>query len=135
MFHSGKRTNVQRLTCFRRFLFSPAQSYYDPATYPITLDLQDDSGFLPPDSPATMDQYIAADADLFLGDPLDLQFLSLPLLPVPVSDVSDPVLVGTPSVGELVLVPSVVPLDLSQEGPAPLMWIRLLRGRGTLPGC
>ena len=56
---------------FASFLISPAQSYYDPATSPITSDLQDDSGFLPPDSPATMDQYIAADGDLFLGDSSD----------------------------------------------------------------
>ena len=34
-----------------------------------------------------MDQYIAADADLLLGDPSDL--LSLPFLPVPVGDVLD----------------------------------------------
>ena len=66
--------------------------------------------------PTTMDQYIAANEDLLLGDPSDAH-LSLPLLPVPVADVSHPVSVGTPSVGELVLVPSVVPPDLSQEGP------------------
>ena len=86
-----------------------AQSYYDPATSPITSDLQDDSGFLPPDSPATMDQYIAADGDLLLGDSSDLPLLSLPLLPIPVADVSVPVSAVPPSVGEPVLVPSVVP--------------------------
>ena len=64
-----------------------------------------------------MDQYIAADADLLLGGPSDLQLLSLPLLPVPVADGSDPVLVRTHSVGEPVLAPAVVPPDLSQEGP------------------
>ena len=52
-----------------------------------------------------------------LGDPSDLHLLSLPLLLVPVGDVSDPVSVGTPSAGEPVLVPSVVPPDLSLEGP------------------
>ena len=57
------------LHLFPSFLISPAQSYYDPATSPIMSDLQDDSGFLRPDSPATMDQYIAADGDLLLGDP------------------------------------------------------------------
>ena len=65
--------------CFLSFLISPAQSYYDPATSPITSDFQDDSGLLPPDSPATMDQYIAADGDQLLGDPSDLPLLSLPL--------------------------------------------------------
>ena len=96
---------------------SPAQSFYDPATSPITPDLQDDSGFLPPDSPATMDQYIAADGDLFWGDSSDLPLLSLLLLPIPVADVSGPVSAVTPSVGEPVLLPSVVLPDLSQEGP------------------
>ena len=122
---------------FLSFFISPAQSYYDPATSPITSDLQDDSGFLPPDSPATMDQYIAADGDLLLGDPSDLpllsSLLSLPLLPVPVADVSGPVSVVTPSVGEPVLVPSVVPPDLSQEGPFDVDWTA--SGSGPLPGC
>ena len=61
---------------FPSFLISPAQSYYDSTISSITSELQDDSGFLPPDSPATMDQYIAADANLSLGDPSDLQLLS-----------------------------------------------------------
>ena len=75
-----------------------------------------------------------------LGDPSDLQLLSLPLLPVPVADVSDPVLVGTPSVGEPVLMPAVVPPDLSQEDPFDVD--RTPSGSGdtprvleNLPGC
>ena len=64
-----------------------------------------------------MDQYIAADGDLLLGDALDLPHLSLPLLPVPVADVSGPVSVTTHSVGKPILEPSLLPLDLSQEGP------------------
>ena len=71
------------LDLFPSFFIYPAQSCYDPATSPITSDFQDDSGLLPPDSPATMDQYIAADEDLLLGNPSDLPLLSLPLLPVP----------------------------------------------------
>ena len=39
---------------FPSYLISPAQSYYDPANSPVTSDLQDDSQFLLPDSPATM---------------------------------------------------------------------------------
>ena len=109
---------------FPSFEISPAQSYYDTATSPITSDLQDDSGYLLLD--------IAADADLLLGDPSDLQLLTLPLLPVPVADGSDPVLVGTPSVGEPDLVPAVVPPDLSQEGPFDVD--RTPSGRQTLPG-
>ena len=35
---------------FPSFLISPVQSYYEPVTSPITSDLQDDSGYLPPDS-------------------------------------------------------------------------------------
>ena len=104
------------LDLFPSFLISPAQSYYDPATSPITPDLQDDSGFLPPDSPATMDQYIAVDGDLLLGDSSDLPLLSLPLLPILVADVSVPVSAVTPSVGEPILIPSVVPPDLSRGG-------------------
>ena len=117
MFHSGKRNEHPTIDLFPSFLIYPAQSYYDPATSLIMSDLQDDSGYLPPDSPATMDQYIAADGDQLLGDPSDLPLLSVPLLPVPVADVSGPVSVGTHFVGELVLVPSVVLPDLSQEGP------------------
>ena len=113
--------------------FSPAQSCYDPATLPITPDLQDESGFLPPDSPAIMDQYFAADGDLLLEDSSDLPLLSLPLLPIPVADVSGPVSVVTPSVGEPVLVPSVVPPDLSQEGPFDVD--QTVSGWGTLRGC
>ena len=119
------------MTCFR--LISPAQSYYDLATSPITSDLQDDSGYLPPDSPATMDKYIAVNEDLLLGDPSDLHLLLLPLLPLPVADVSDPVSVGAPSVGEPVLVPLVVPPDLSQEGPFDVDWTP--SGSGSLHGC
>ena len=98
-------------------MISPAQSYYDPATSPVTSDLQDDSVFIPPDSPATMDQYLAADGDLLLGDSSDLPLLSLPMLPIPVADFSVPVSAVTPSVGEPFPVSSVVPPDLSQEGP------------------
>ena len=94
------------LDLFPSFVISPAQSCYDPATSPITPDLQDESGFLPPDSPATMDQYLAADGDLLLGDSSDLPLLSLPLLPIPVADVSGPVSAVPPSVGEPVLEPS-----------------------------
>ena len=42
------------LDLFPSFFISPAQSYYDPATSPFMTDLQDESGFLPPDSPATV---------------------------------------------------------------------------------
>ena len=103
---------------FPSFLIYPAQSCCDPATSPITSDMQDDSGFLPPDSPATMDQYLATDGDLLLGDSSDLPLLSLPLLPIPVADVSVPVsAVGC--VGEQVPVSLVVPPDLSREGTPP----------------
>ena len=122
------------------FLISPAQSYYDPATSPITSDVQDDSGLLPPDSPATMDKYLAADGDLLLGDSSDLPLLSLPLLPIPVADVSVPVLAVTPSVGEQVPVSSVEPPDLSREGPFDVD--QTVSGSGaaprvleSLPGC
>ena len=64
-----------------------------------------------------MDQYIAADGDLFWGDSSDLPLLSLPQLPIPVADVSVPVSAVPPSVGEPVLVSLVVSPDLSREGP------------------
>ena len=111
---------------------SPAQSYYDPVTSPITSDLQDDTGYLLPDSPTTMDRYIAADADLLLGDPSDLQLLTLPLVPVPVAEGSDPVIVGTHSAGEPDLALWCRRTCLRR---ALLMWIGLLRGRVTLLGC
>ena len=51
---------------------SPAQSYYDPATSPVTLDIQDVPS---PESPATMDRYLADDGDLLLGDSSQLLLL------------------------------------------------------------
>ena len=90
--------NRPTIDLFPSFLISPAQSYYEPVTSPITADVHDYSGYLRLDSPATIDQYIAADGDLLLVDPSDLHLLSLPLLPVPVADVSDPMSLGTPSV-------------------------------------
>ena len=72
---------------FPSYLISPAQSNYDPATSLVTSDLQDDSESLLPDSPATMDEYLAADGDLLFGDSSELPLLSLPLLPIPVADV------------------------------------------------
>ena len=118
---------------FPSFLISPTPSYYDSVTSPITSDLQDDSEFLPPDSPATGDQYIAADGDLLLGDSSDLPLLSLPLLPIPVADVSVPVSAVTPSVGEQFPVSSVVPPDSSREGPFDVD--QTASGSGPLPGC
>ena len=78
---------------FPSFLISPAQSYYDRVTSPIT-----------------------PDGDLLLKNSSDLPLLSLLLLPIPVADVSVPVSAVTHSVWEPVLVPSVVPPDLSREG-------------------
>ena len=118
---------------FPSFLIYPAQSYYNPVTSPITSDLQDDCGFLPPDSLATMHQYLESDGDLLLEDSSDLPLLSLPLLPIPIADVSVPVSAVTPSVGEPVLVPSVVPPDLSQEGPFDVD--QTASGSGATPGC
>ena len=46
---------------FPSYMISPAQSYYDPATSLVTLDIQDVSECLSPESPATMDQYLAED--------------------------------------------------------------------------
>ena len=100
-----------------------------PATSPITSDFQDDSGLLPLDSPATMDQYIMVDRDLLLGDPLDLPLLSLPLLPVPVADVSGPVSVATLS-GSQFCSPQWCRRTCLRR--APLMWIRPFRGRRIL---
>ena len=99
------------------YMISPAQSYYDPATSLVTLDIQDDSECLSLGSQATMDQHLAADGDLLLGDSSELPLLSMPLLPIPVADVSVPESVATPSAGEPFLVSSVVSPDLSQEGP------------------
>ena len=45
------------LDLFPSYLISPAHSDYDPVTSPITPSLQEDADFLPPNSPATMDQY------------------------------------------------------------------------------
>ena len=95
-------------------------------TSPVTLDMQDDSECLSPDSPATMDQYLAADGDLLLGDLSELPLLSLPLLPVPVADVSG-------GGGEQFLVSLVVSPDLSQEGHFDVG--QTASGSGPLPMC
>ena len=101
---------------FPLYLISPAQSYYDPVTSLVMLDAQDVSECQSPDSLATMDQYLAGDGDLLLGDSSELPLLSVLLLQIPVADVSVPESVATPSVGEFP-VSSVVSSDLSREGP------------------
>ena len=78
------------LDLFPSYLISPAHSDYDTVTSPITPALQEDADFLPPDSPATMDQYLSVDKDLLLGDTADLPLLSLPLQPLPVTNDSVP---------------------------------------------
>ena len=74
------------LDVFPSYVISPADSVYDPVTSLITPYLQEDADFLPPDSPATMDQYLSVEGDLLLGDMADLLLLSLPLLPLPTTD-------------------------------------------------
>ena len=49
-------------------MISPAQSYYNPATAPVTMDIQDVSECMSHESPATMDRYLAEDGDLLLDD-------------------------------------------------------------------
>ena len=78
------------LDLFPSYLISPAHSDYDPVTSPITPSLQEDADCLPPNSPVTMDQYLSMDINLLLGDTADLPLLSLPLLPLPVTDDSVP---------------------------------------------
>ena len=57
----------ERLTIdfFLSYMISLAQSYYDPATSPVTFDVHDVSECLSPGSPAAMDRYLAEDGDLF----------------------------------------------------------------------
>ena len=99
------------------YLISPAHSVYDPVTSPHTPSWQEDADFLPPDIPAIMDQYLSVERDLLLGDMVDLPLLSLPLLPLPVTDDSGPGSFVVSPAGEPVVVPSDVMPDLSWEGP------------------
>ena len=72
---------------------------------------------MPPNSPATMDQYLSGDRDLLSGDAIHLPLLSLPLLPLLATEDSVP---GSPVVspaGEHVAVLSDIMPDLSREGP------------------
>ena len=46
---------------FPSYIISLAQSYYDPVTSPVTLDIQDVSECLLPESPAAMDWYPMAE--------------------------------------------------------------------------
>ena len=66
------------LDLFPSYLISPAPRDYDLVTSPITPSLQEDADFMSPNSTATMDQYLSVDRDLPL--------LSVPLLPLPVTD-------------------------------------------------
>ena len=80
------------LDLFPSYLISPAHSGYDPVTSPISHSLQEDADFLPPDSPATMDQYLSGHKDMFCGEirTADLTLLSLPLLPIPATELKTP---------------------------------------------
>ena len=108
------------LDLFPTYLIFPTHSDYDPVTSPISPSLQEDSlhvVFLPPNSPATMDQYLLEDRDLLSGDAVDLPLLSLPLLPLPATDDSVPGSSVVSPAGEPVVVPSDMMPDLSREGP------------------
>ena len=101
------------LDLFPSYIISPAHSDYNPVTSLISHSLQEDADFLPPDSPATMDQYLSGDKDLLLGDTADLPLLSLPLLPFPAPDYSVPGSSIASPAGEPVVVFSDVMPDLS----------------------
>ena len=102
------------LDLFPSYLISPVHSDYDPVTSPISHSLQEDADFLPPDSPATMDQYLSGDKDLLLGDTADLPLLSLS---IPSTDDSVPGSSIASPAGDPVVVPSDVMPDLCREGP------------------
>ena len=121
------------------YLISPAQSDYDPVTSLISPSLREDVDFLPPDSPATMDQYLLGDRDLLPGDAVDLPLLSLPLLSLPATDDVPGSSVVSPA-GEPVVVPSDMMPDLSREGPFDVHQDALESGATprvieSLPGC
>ena len=79
--------------------------------------LQEDADCRPPNSPATMDQYLSGEGDLLLGDTADLPLLSMPLIPLLVAaDVVPESSMGSLA-GEPVVVPSDGMPDLSREGP------------------
>ena len=124
---------------FPSYMISPADSVYDPVTLaPITPFLQEDADFLPPDSPATMDQYLSVEGDLLLGDTADLLLLSL--LPLPVTDDSVPGSYVVSPAGEPVVVTSDVMPDLSREGPFDVHQDALESGATpqtleSIPGC
>ena len=128
------------LDVFPLYLISPADSVYDPVTSPIMPYLQEDADFLPPDSPATMDQYLSVEGDLLLGVTADLPLLSLPLLPLPATDDSVPGSSVVSPAGEPVVVPSDVMPDFSREGPFDVHQDALESGATpqkleSLPGC
>ena len=54
---------------FPSYTISPAHSYYDPDTSPVTSDIPDASGYLLAGSPAAMDRYLAEYGDLLLEGP------------------------------------------------------------------
>ena len=102
---------------FPSYTMSPAHSYYDPETSPVTSDIPDVSGYLSPESPAAMDRYLAEVGDLLLGGPSDLPMLPLPLLPLPADCVPSPESAVTRSLGGQLPLSTAVSPDLSREGP------------------
>ena len=90
---------------FPSYTISPAHSYYDLETSPVTSDIPDAYGYLSLRSPAAMDRYLAEDGDLLLDGRSDLPLLPLPLLPV------------TRSQGGQLPSSSAASPDLSREGP------------------
>ena len=96
---------------------SPAHSYYNPTTSPVTSDVPDASEYLSPESPAAMDRYLAEDGDLLLGDSSGLPLLPLPLLLIPADDVPSPESAVTRSMGGQFPASMSVSPDMSREGP------------------
>ena len=128
------------LDVFPTYLTSPAYSVYEPATSPVTPYLQEDAAYQPPPSPATMDQYLARDGDLLLGDVVALPVLSSPLTPLPVVvDMAPESCVGSPA-GVPVAPSSDGMLYLSREGPFDVLQDALESGAtpqviNSFPGC
>ena len=102
------------LDVFPSYSTSPAGSAYEPVTSPITPSSHEEEDYRPPPSPATMDQYLSRDGDLFLGDAVGAPLLSMPPTSLPaVVDMVPESSVGSPAGG---------PVAPSSDGMPDLSW-------------
>ena len=131
--------SLPTIDAFPTYTISPAVSYYEPSTSPVTPALPETSDYVSPGSPTSMDNFLAGDSSLMDGTS-DLPLLPLPLLPMPDHCVLPLGHVAAPSPTDAASPSVSVLADLSREGPFDVQ--RTVSTSGdtplvldSLPGC